>query len=812
MSPKHTPGTPTPKLVPATGASTSPVSHAGRPPEASSADTAIRRWQGRRPWMAAAHAAWILVACAALVLFLAGVRERQSGLRWSYWGWVPMDVREETDGKVRVSPWWDGEAARAGILEGDELIAVNDRPVTTVQQAQAWLTRDLHGPVALSVRTGSFPIRRYVILPIGPAGGALAALGLSSRFVGAFLLVIDLLFALTCLAVALVIFWKRVGDWRGLLISATLLVGVLGTSVPVMHLGGARPEARGLFDLWYVLAVVFMMLFFFLFPDGRFWPRWTRSATLLIAISLVILLLNRGWYFWTQKPLLYIVWLGVLLAAGMLAQALRYRHIASAEQRRQTGWVVLGAGAAATGILLQTVPVTISLPLPQLVSDLVLYPVGQALRVLFPLSVAIAIFRYHLWDVDVVINRTLVYGTLTLAILTLYVAIVGGLGALLRSTDNIAVSLVATGIIAVIFQPLRGRLQKAANRLMYGERDEPYRVMARLGRQLEDAVAPDALLSALVETVGQALRLPYVAIETPYDQSLGAATAVSSVRTAVEYGQPAGEALRLPLLYQSEPVGYLLAAPRRAGEPLSAADRTLLATIASQAGAAVHVARLTVDLQRSRERLVHAREEERRRIRRDLHDGLGPELAALAMEADAAAESLQGDPALAVELLRGITAKAQAALSDIRRLVYGLRPPALDELGLANALAQQATAFARNLETTVIAPNPLPALPAAVEVAAYRIASEALNNVARHARARRCTITIEVGGELRLEIVDDGIGLPANHTAGIGSISMRERAVELSGSCTVESTAGTGTRVLASIPLPPDAQEALPRA
>ena len=191
----------------------------------------------------------------------------------------------------------------------------------------------------------------------------------------------------------------------------------------------------------------------------------------------------------------------------------------------------------------------------------------------------------------------------------------------------------------------------------------------------------------------------------------------------------------------------------------------------------------TICSRRSREHLVTAREEERRRIRRDLHDGLGPVLAALAMQADHARELTRRDPRKTEELLADITAQAQAAVADIRRLVYDLRPPSLDELGLVAALRAHAANLQSRVEVVIDAPAALPPLSAAVEVAAFRIAQEALTNVVRHAQARRCELRLVLDDDLRLEISDDGIGLPAVPRAGVGLTSMRERAEEVGGMC-----------------------------
>ena len=411
-----------------------------------------------------------------------------------------------------------------------------------------------------------------------------------------------------------------------------------------------------------------------------------------------------------------------------------------------------------------------------------------------PVLTYIAIVRYHLYDIDVVINRTLVYGALSACVVGIYVLMVVALGALFQARGNLAVALLATGFVAVLFQPLRGRLQRSVNRLMYGERDDPYAVLSRLGQRLEAALAPDAALNTVVQTVAQALKLPYA--EISLKQGDGFVTAAS-------YGYLADERVTLPLTYGAELVGRLKLAPRAPGEEFSSSDRRLLEDLARQAGVAAHAARLTADLQRSRERLVTAREEERRRLRRDLHDGLGPQLAAQTLKVGSARSLYGRDPAAADALLSELETNMEAAISDIRRLVYNLRPPALDELGLDGAIRESAAQYAtKGLKISVDTPQTLPSLPAAVEVAAYRIVQEALTNVVRHAAASECVIRLGLEGELELEITDDGVGLPEDRGAGIGLSSMRERAVELGGTCVVEPSLPEGTRVLARLPLP----------
>jgi signal transduction histidine kinase len=417
---------------------------------------------------------------------------------------------------------------------------------------------------------------------------------------------------------------------------------------------------------------------------------------------------------------------------------------------------------------------------------------------ILPLSLALSILHYRLWDIDLIINRTLVYSTLTGAVVAIYVVVVGTLGALLQEEGRLAASLFAAGVVAVAFQPLRDRVQRAINRLMYGERDEPYAVLSRLGRRLEAALAPGSVLTTIVETVAQALKLPYVAI---------ALWENDQYQVAASVGAPTDSPVTLPLTYQTETIGRLICARRAPGEPFNTAELHLLGDVAHQAGVAMHAVRLTADLQHSRERLVTTREEERRRLRRDLHDGLGPTLAALHLQAGTLRRLIRSDPAGAEQLVEELRTEMRAMIDEIRRLVYELRPPALDELGLVGAIQSRVEkinldAQGNGLRVRVSAPDLLPTLPAATEVAAYRIAQEALTNVVRHAGAASCVVRLELNENLCLEIADDGVGFQAGGRAGVGIVSMRERAEELGGSCTIQARPGGGTQVCACLPLP----------
>jgi two-component system NarL family sensor kinase len=301
---------------------------------------------------------------------------------------------------------------------------------------------------------------------------------------------------------------------------------------------------------------------------------------------------------------------------------------------------------------------------------------------------------------------------------------------------------------------------------------------------------PEEVLPAVAETVARALRLPHVAV-------------VVEGGPRAEVGDAAERALPIELLYQGERVGELRAAPREPGRGFSAADRRALEAIGRQVAVAAHALQLTSDLRRSRERLVLAREEERRRLRRDLHDELGPTLAAIALELDAARELVRAQPAEADATLDRAAAQTRDGVAEVRRIVYELRPPTLDDLGLVGALSERARQLSRGgLEASVEAPAALGVLPAAVEAAAYRIGSEALANAARHSGATGCVLALDVDGRaLTLRVVDDGAGIDKSLPAGVGLASMRERAEELGGTFDVRAVTGGGTEVRATLPL-----------
>jgi signal transduction histidine kinase len=320
-------------------------------------------------------------------------------------------------------------------------------------------------------------------------------------------------------------------------------------------------------------------------------------------------------------------------------------------------------------------------------------------------------------------------------------------------------------------------------------------VLSQLGERLEAILTPDAILPGLVETVAKTLKLPYAAVALQVGDEM---------KVQAEHGQTSDPLETFPLIYQGQSIGQLWVAPRGPGEGFNPADRLLLTNIARQAGAVTHAVQLTVALQQSRQQLVTAREEERRRLRRDLHDGLGPQLASQTLTLNAIGKLLEREPAKARELLDHLKVQSHTAIQDIRRLVYALRPPALDELGLIEALREGAKQYVQGGGQIEITTNPqiLPPLPAAVEVAVYRITQEAITNVIRHTPAKQCKVAIRIQDHhLDLTVVDEGPGFPSDVHFGVGLTSMRERAEELGGHICLENQTEGGAQVQVWLPL-----------
>jgi len=603
--------------------------------------------------------------------------------------------------------------------------------------------------------------------------------------------------AIISLGLATLLFLRKSNDGMAMFVSFLMLTYGIVLAGPLERLGLIWEPARDLaITAQSILLATPILLLACLFPSGRFVPRWTRwTVPASLLWILVVLLMPSLDTFSTINPVALtgiVIFALALPLVGIYAQFYRYRNVSTLEEKQQTKWVVYGLGLWFVWIVISSVPYMILLNQPEGT------PVSLTFRVMglmwwiamsiVPVSLTISVMRFRLWDIDLVVNRTLVYGLLTAIVIGIYVMIVGGLGTIFQAQGSLLVALFATGLIAVLFQPLRARVQQWVNRLVYGERDDPFAALSMLGKRLEGTLAAEDVLPSLVESVAESLKLPYTAIGLEGN---------AGYQIVAEYGKPAEATIEFPLIYQSENIGRLVVAPRSPKEPFNPADLRLLRNLASQSGAAVHGVQLTLDLRRSQQQLVATREEERRRLRRDIHDGLGPSLAAYMLTIGSARTAMPEDPELADQLLANLEEDLESTL---------------DQLGLVGALSRYAAQYSNGsgpdeqgiVEDLVIkihAKDPFPPLPAAVESAAYRITQEAVNNVVRHAEAHTCDISLDFSDTLSLSIRDDGVGIPQTVKAGIGLASMQERAYELGGSCKIISNNGRGTRIEVELPM-----------
>jgi len=352
--------------------------------------------------------------------------------------------------------------------------------------------------------------------------------------------------------------------------------------------------------------------------------------------------------------------------------------------------------------------------------------------------------------------------------------------------------------IALTFIPVHRWVRAGVHELIYSHQENPYPALTQINQHFDSTLAPNSILPTIAGTIARALKLPYAEIEAQARDTSGA----PAPQVAAFGKPPKGASVeRVPLTYHGTTVGELRVTARRWDQPLSQSDLTHLHDLAQHVGIALYAAQLTADLQRARERLVVAREEERRRTRNNLHDGLAPTLSSLQLQLGAVRNLMRNDPDQAETIINELRKDLRSATAEIRRLVYDLRPPMLDELGLVGAI-KGLKLPGPEMCFEVNAPDPLPTLPAAVEVAAYRIVTEAIHNVSKHAQATECVVCIEVaGGLLTLRVTDNGKGLPDGLRAGVGMHSMQERAAELGGTLAVQPREHGGTCVTGCFPL-----------
>jgi signal transduction histidine kinase len=590
---------------------------------------------------------------------------------------------------------------------------------------------------------------------------------------------------------------------------------------------------------WLPFVVLLVVLPLQVFPDGHLLsPRW-RWLMWASCVGLVVGTVGNTFSAQSRQlssfpqfrtgPLstvfgysrLALPFLGLCGVLGLVSLVLRYRR-SSSDVRHQIRWLLFAG-------LLYVIPFTVFIVVlaTTQISLTPLAAISLLGLVSVPFAMAIAVLKYRLYNIDIIISRSLVYGSLAVLISAVYVGIAVGIGALIGGggRPNLWLSILATAIVAVGFAPVRERLQRIANRLVYGRRATPYEVLAAFSERVSETYSVDEVLPRMARVLAEGTvaeraevwlrgeRMLRVAAVWPKESSAPEPIALQGT----ELPELPGSDLIVPVRYQDDLLGAL-SITKRSGESLSPVDRNLIVHLADQAGLMLKNAGLTADLQArlvelraSRQRLVSAQDEERRRIERNLHDGAQQRLVALKVKLGLTAKLLPKDPEQARASIGNLKADADDALETLRDLARGIYPPLLADKGLAAALESQAR---KALLPVSVEATGIGRYPQEVEAGVYFCVLEALQNVQKYARASRATVTLtQSNGALTVTVTDDGQGFdPAIARRGSGLLNMADRIDALGGALTVHSALGEGTSLEASLPaadLAPDRATAL---
>jgi signal transduction histidine kinase len=504
-----------------------------------------------------------------------------------------------------------------------------------------------------------------------------------------------------------------------------------------------------------------------------------------------------------------VVLLPLCVLTGILALALRYRR-GTADERHQIKWMLVASVFYGVGYAGSFVPSLFGINVP------ILQTIDIVGIILVPVAAAIAVLKYRLYDIDVVISRTLVYGSLAAFITAVYVGIVVGVGTLVGSggQPNLVLSIVATAIVAVAFQPVRERVQKVANRLVYGKRATPYEVLSQFSERVAETYGADEALPRMARVLAEGtgaerarVWLRTGALLRPaasWPESVGAAEEPVPIRGG-DLPDLGGDRA-VPVRHQGELLGALTVT-KRPGESLTPIEESLLDDLAHQAGLVLKNVGLTAellarleDLRASRQRLVAAQDEERRRLERNLHDGAQQNLVAIKVKLGLAEVYAGKDPEKAKQLLSELKGDADEALETLRDLARGIYPPLLADQGLKSALSVQARKATVPVDLRA---DGIGRYSQDIEAAVYFCCLEALQNVQKYAGAGAVLVGLrEVDGSLMFEVDDDGKGFDvATQKRGSGNQNMADRVEALDGTLTIASSVGAGTTVTGTIPV-----------
>jgi signal transduction histidine kinase len=579
--------------------------------------------------------------------------------------------------------------------------------------------------------------------------------------------------------------------------------------------------AAAWFDRWLIVLVLASFIpLFLLFPDGRVpSPRWRPVLWVTIiapALTLIAFALTPGPMTGAFADLSGVTVMNPLgvdaldgplhaltLVAGIItflmvfpacaAIVVRYRH-STGDVRQQIRWLAF-VGVLFTAELVIGIVTTALLgdqtPLGELVGSIVFTVWFVTLLGGIPIACGIAILKYHLYDLDVVVRKTVVFGLLAVFITVVYAAVVSGVGSVLGRHDA-TLSFIAAAVLAVAFQPARERARKVADRLVYGKRATPYEVLADFSSRVGEAYDADHVLPRMAQVLAS---------------GTGASSATVWLRVGAGLQPMATFPLDAPpardhaveVRHQGVQLGEL-SVTMPPSDPIDPVKEKLIGDLAAQAGLVLRNVRLIEELRASRQRLVAAQDEERRKIERNLHDGVQQQLVALSVQLGLLGKTADRDPAKVPAMAEQPQGRATEALEDLRDLARGIYPPLLADKGLAAALQAQAQKAA---VPTTVAAGGIGRYDQAVESAVYFCSLEALNNVAKYAQARNATIELaQDDGHLRFAVRDDGAGFDVSTTSyGTGLQGMADRLDALGGSIIVDSAPGTGTTVAGTVPV-----------
>jgi signal transduction histidine kinase len=625
------------------------------------------------------------------------------------------------------------------------------------------------------------------------------------------------------LAITLRRTWHPIG-WIflgiGLLFILTIDVVEYAIYALFAQTGAPGGEAAAWLANWLpVLMVYLFVLLFLLFPDGRFTsPRWRAFAWITLVATLVVAI---GSAFAPQvlyPPLqsrmnpaaiggavgtvmLYATHVGpFLLLSGIVAMgslAVRYRG-AQGDERQQIKWFAFGAAILALTLLLWS-----ALP-PSPPASVALY-ISLLAFAAVPIFSGVAILRYRLYDIDFVINRAVLFGSLAVFITGVYLVIVIGASTLVGTARSTLFSALAAAVVAIAFQPVRQAAQRLANRLVYGRRATPYEVLSSFSKRVAGEYAIEDVLPRMARIVaeGTGATNAYVWLRHDDEVRLAASWPVSRDANApvrvIDNELPAinGVTLSVPVMHDGELLGALTVTKPR-NDPVTPVEAGLVDDLAAQAGLVLRNARLIDDLRASRRRIVVAQDARAKALERNIHDGAQQQLVAVALKAGLAEQFVGRDDARARELLIGARTEAHEALESLRELAHGIFPPLLAAEGLVTALVAQANKAA--VPTTVEADS-VGRYSQDLESAVYFCCLEAIQNVAKYARASSVVVHLKhAGGVLSFSVKDDGVGFePTADRRGTGMANMLDRLEALGGTLNVDSSPGKGTTVTGRI-------------